>query len=417
MQTLRPGFEDLSGRIKFIAQGDFKGVFQKDGLAFSAGSESVCDEGNTGKLLDSMRVPCGVFLQPYAWKSGERCLACKDPPKEAGKIVVEKPLLPESSTYIYQVKFDGDLNKLFKHNVFSNDAVQESETEKYKIIQYILNKVLNEEEELMVLYGIHQVYWERENVLVNLQGGVQEAKLPKPSVLLLFGKNIIKPRAKSIVQTIDKVKTETIDMFLNGKGNGRQITILGGQVIQPIFHLACKLSTLPMVFEGANTANLAYLLKKPFISVKDAATPLPVVNKGTGRKMLKELVKHIKNDISWTKRNKQLEEYAKMLINLRRARHFVDSQQGPTKPLNVLQNVIKYISTGNEEVLNNFIEDIKWRIDWYMGSKELAKEIFLDKLYNAHVEMRMEEKYILKIEKLLKQLKSNIVYYRAEFQR
>ena len=415
LQTLRPGFEGLGGQIKFTVKESFNGKFEANGIAFTAGSESGCNEQEMKSLLDLMKVPFGISLQPYAWLGGKRCLARKESFKENGKVIWEEPDLPESSSYIYEVKIPSSLSVFFQHNVYSNEAVSESEEKKYKIIEHILSKASDGVIELMVLYGIHQVYWERENVLVNMQGGIQQAELDKPSILLLFGKDILKPRAEGIVYSIDDIeKPAMIDRFVKGKGNGRQITILAGNAIQPVFHLACKLSTLPMVFEGANTANLAYLLEKPFISVKDQYTPLPTVKETTGREMLKDLVDHVKDDISWTTRYHQLEKYAKMLINLRRARHHLDSNKDVSQNINVVKNVVDYVtpSVDKVEVLNNFIDQLKAKCNTIVG---VAKKIFPEEFSNFYGVGIGEVS--VKNEEVMKDLKTNIIFYRAEFRR
>ena len=194
----------------------------------------------------------------------------------------------------------------------------------------------------MMLHGRNQCYWGNE-VLVNIQTGVEEAKLDKPSILLLMGEVTLKPRTLGIIYSTDDIEPVMIDDFVNGKGQGRQITVQVGQVTEPIFNLVCKLSSLPMVFEGSSSANLAYLLEKPFIPVKDASKPFPTVKEATARKMLKELADHIRDDVSWTKRRHQLQEYIKMLLNLRRARR-LDADKNPSEKVNVLRNIVDYVT-------------------------------------------------------------------------
>ena len=356
-----------------------------------------------------MKTACGIVLQPYAWQGGERCLACKQSYKEDGEVIVNRPILPESSSYIYDVPLPENLHDYFVGSVYDNKAVEGKETIKYEIIEHIVSKASKGEIELMVLYGIHQVRLEKENVLVNIQGGVQQAELALPSILLLFGPDYLKPRAEGILYSIEDITTKTIDKFVNPENKGRQMTILGGQVIQPVFHLACKLSTLLMVFEGANTANLAYMLEKPFISVKDTATPLPSVNKATGKKMLKELVDHIRDDISWPEPYLELEKYARMLMNLRRARHTLDSNNDPAGNIHVLRNVTDYITSDKDDVLDRFINNLQAK----SSTLEVAKKIFPEKLsrfYAANADEVTE-----KIKQVTEQLKIDLKGYSAKF--
>ena len=415
LQTLKPGFETLKGKIEFIEKAKFNGKFEENGISFVAASETGCSELEAKQLLELMKVPCGAFLQPYAWTGGRRCLACKDSYKEDGKVIVEEPSLLESSSYIYDVELPKSLHEFFKRNVYSNKAVPESDTNKYRVIEYILNQLLGEKTELMVLYGIHQVYWERENVLINIQGGVQQAELKRPSILLLFGQDILKPRAEGVLYSIEDLTVRTIENFVSGENEGRQMTILGDQVIQPVFQLACKLSTLPMVFEGANTANLAYMLEKPFISVKDAYTPLPIVKEETGRSMLKDLVEHIKDDISWTKRHNKLKKYAKMLITLRRAKDALDSSEQPAQHINVVKTLFEYLTLpGNTaEILDSFIVNLKEKCE---VSLKLSKRIFPLEFYTIRSGDGIL-KISGKLQEVIEQLIADIRSYKAEFRR
>ena len=407
LQTLKPGFEKLDGRIKFTEKEKFqkfKENFAENGVVFTAGSDKECLEREAKELLELMKTACGIVLQPYAWQGGKRCLACKQSYKEDGEVIVNQPNLPESSSYIYDVPLPENLHYFFVGSAYDNKAVEEKDTIKYKIIEHILRKTSKGEIELMVLYGIHQVGFEKDNVLVNIQGGVQQAELALPSVLLLFGPDYLKPRAEGILYSIADITTKTIDKFVNPENRGRQMTILGGQVIQPVFHLACKLSTLPMVFEGANTANLAYMLEKPFISVKDTATPLPSVNKATGKKMLKELVDHIRDDITWPELYLELEKYARMLMNLRRARYTLDSNND----LDVLENVINYVTsdTDKDDALDRFIDNLKAK----SSTLEVAKKIFPEQISSTFPDELPKE-----IKQVTEQLKSDLKAYRAKF--
>ena len=412
LRTIKPGFENSDSKINFTDKESFKPKFDKDGMAFIAGSENGCTEQEMKQLLDLTKVPCGITLQPYAWVAGKRCLACKEGHREDGPVIIEEPNLPESSTYIFEVKVPKSLNEFFKHYIYSNKAVPEAQTKKYNIIEHILNKVLTEKSELMMLHGTNQGYWGKE-VLVNIQTGVEQAKLDKPSILLLMGEDTLKPRTLGIIYSTDDIEPVMIDDFVNGKGQGRQITVQVGQVTEPIFNLVCKLSSLPMVFEGSSSANLAYLLEKPFIPVKDASKPFPTVKEATARKMLKELADHIRDDVSWTKRRHQLQEYAKMLLNLRRARR-LDADKNPSEKVNVLRNIVDYVtpSADEDKTLNSFIE----RLQAKCTTLGVAKDIFPEE-FNSFRSTDSKDTLSGKVGKVIGQLKSELISYNAEFRR
>ncbi|MFD3944797.1 hypothetical protein [Streptomyces sp. NPDC058579] len=130
--------------------------------------------------------------------------------------------------------------------------------------------------DLMPAYGMHNLSpGAGSGTLGTLAEGIHASAPERPSVILALGRATVDgaPRHTAPWLSYATLDGEDLTQRLTTMAPGDVLILEAGNLPQDVFRQMYRLGTLPAVLEGANTANLAQLLGRPYFSVLTKHTP------------------------------------------------------------------------------------------------------------------------------------------------
>ncbi|MFF0035889.1 hypothetical protein ACFYRG_06620 [Streptomyces mirabilis] len=252
------------------------GTGKADSLVLVAASDRLDPDPETAKnFLDFVGSDHAVVLKPYAWDGSHRLLYTRSGPDSPVTVHdwendgTDTPPIPGSALYRFHVPTltGPELDALITTQV--GGARGEG-------LGALANAVRGGRADLMPVYGLHNVAAPgRASAVGALAGGVHEAGLGKPSVVLTLGDATVPFAPRHTADWLVHADLGDPDLAarIAGLGPDQVLVVNGGRLPQDVFRQVYQLGSLPAVLEGANTSNLVQLLGRPFISVLTHHTP------------------------------------------------------------------------------------------------------------------------------------------------
>ncbi|MFL6051421.1 MAG: hypothetical protein ACJ72W_00660, partial [Actinoallomurus sp.] len=271
-------------------------------LVLVAASDRLGTEDNTaGTFLDFLGVDQAIVLKPYAWETSSRLIYTRE---SAGATPLVRNL-DEGGDGIAPIPADA----LFRFPVPRWSAEEFAARLGAEVtsagaaagLGTIVDAVTSGRVELMPIYGLHNLLPEtRATALPALAAGVHAAGLEVPAVVVEIGNSSVDFAPQYTADWL--VHSELTDPDLTeriaGLQAGQVLVVRAGRLPQSVFQQMYQLGSLPAVLEGANTANLAQLIGRPFFSALTKHTPYPDAD-SPGARRLKQVTDAIGHLSPW----------------------------------------------------------------------------------------------------------------------
>jgi hypothetical protein len=307
--TILPGFDSDLGSLKVDG---VEVLIQPESssevpLAITCGSD-----GNYINLCKSLGVQAFLKLQPYQWTGTNKSNPAFDVAIFIDGTRVdlreELPLLLERSYYVPAPTNEGpawddfasgndgllfptyddenEVSETYEEDLEEDDFLNE-QLDLHKTLSFIFEKIDSGEIDLCPVYGIGDdpsVEWplpaRPEVVLTNLAGGIRAAqpKTGKLAVILVLAALRYKTYKQFTIACLGNINHVSVFDVKNSMyglvgafdllDSDSVMVIPIGNVPMPVFNYVYSRATLPFVFEGKGTANLAVNLGLPFFYLK-----------------------------------------------------------------------------------------------------------------------------------------------------
>lgn len=262
LARLEPNYANADPQTTWRAAACFDTDADDGVLGIVAGGEFSKDSLQTLRA-EAFRTQSLLALQPFWWHPSTRFVAVADAP-------VEPLCLPHAATYRQEpLALDVPARNALLLAAGGLGGAG---------LQAMRAAVAAGTLDLMVVYGVHQAHYSSTAVVMrNLAAAVRRGQA-LGSIQRAVMVVICKTSVTAHLPVDAGISTNTCDAGLaaavGGLGAGRLLVVQpAGSLPSDAFQALCEASTLPMILEGANTANLMQMLGHPYLSVASKTTP------------------------------------------------------------------------------------------------------------------------------------------------
>lgn len=262
LARLEPNYQHADPQTTWHAEASFDADAADGWIGIVAGGEF--SKGSLQTLrAETFKTQSLLALQPFWWHPSTRFVAVADED-------VEPLCLPHAASYRQEpLALDGPAR---------NQLLTAAGGAGGPGLQAIRVAVKAGTLDLMVVYGVHQAHYSStavvmRNLTLAVRRGQALGSIQRAVMLVICKTDVL-----ALLPVDAGITTNTCDAGLAGAVAGLEAGRL--LVVQPAgalpsdaFQALCEDSTLPMILEGANTANLMMMLGHPYLSVASKTTP------------------------------------------------------------------------------------------------------------------------------------------------
>ncbi|NJC72019.1 hypothetical protein HC031_20195 [Planosporangium thailandense] len=327
---------DWVDRDKYDAEQSYTdarvGVDDGPPLVLIGASDSVGPtEEEATNLLNYLGADTAMVFQPYAWRAGPRLAYHRAGPGQPAHVIDVGAGIDEYAlfhTYVPPIGGVADARALLDAALSRPVAGG---------LHAVVEAALGGSVDVMPVYGLHRLEEDiRSGAGATLAAALHEAGLDRPALLLEISDSTVDfapayaPAWLHRADASDPGLAERIAALAPGD----VLVVRTGGVPQDVFRLLYQLGTVPAVLEGANTANTAQLLGRPYLSPRPEttydATRFPRTDEATVDEAaiarLGEVTEALTVGTKWTAAIRESDTYAE-LGHVRTAVEVIEARQ------------------------------------------------------------------------------------------